>query len=209
MANDRCDSQKVPYLAFLCVLVFLLCAGTAQGQRGAIVLHQNLAELSDEAATIVRGRVASVEAERHPQYYNLHTVVVSLQVEEVLKGSAEPVFTFRQYVHDIRDRETHLGYKPGQEVLLFMIQPSDYGLSSPAGLEQGRFRILADAQGNRSAVNGLNNYGLLKNMESTVSKLGPEGRSSLEQLMMHHRGGPIQYEELARVIRGVVAARSQ
>jgi hypothetical protein len=180
-----------------------------QAQQGALVLQQNLAELVDQAPTIVHGRVLSVVAEAHPQFNNINTIVVSLAVEGILKGEAGPVFTFRQFIHDIRDRRTHLGYKVGQEVLLLMIKPSRYGLSSPAGLGQGRFRLLRDAQGNKVAVNGFNNRGLFRDIDQSAPKLGQQLRTELRQLITQHRAGPIASAALVNIIDGIKASRAE
>jgi hypothetical protein len=108
-----------------------LLAPSAAGQRGAMVLPQNLAELVDESATIVRGHIVSAQVEPHPELTNLTTVVVTVQVEATLKGEAGQTFSFRQYVWDIRDKQNAAGYRKGQHVLLLLIQASEYGLSSP------------------------------------------------------------------------------
>ena len=66
----------------------------------------------------------------HPELTALNTVVVKLQVRETLKGQAGSTYTFRQYVWDIRDLKYAGGYQKGQDLLLMMIAPSEYGLSS-------------------------------------------------------------------------------
>ena len=187
----------------------LLAALPLHAQRGELVLQQNLADLAGEAATIVRGRVVSLESEPHPQFPNLPTIVVTLNVLEVLKGEAREQFTFREYVPDLRDQYTRLGYKLGQEVLLLMIQPSQYGLSSPAGSEQGRFHILRDARGNRLAVNGFNNLGLFRNLDRSAPNLGRYLSSQVRALLAQHRGGPIPHEQLVDIIRGLITARRE
>src|SRR5689334_6672897 len=70
------------------------------GQDGAIVRPQNLAQMTDEAAIILRGRVVSVRMEPHPQLTNLQTAVVTLQVDQVLKGQSAQTFSFRQFTWD-------------------------------------------------------------------------------------------------------------
>lgn len=195
--------------SWLLVIVVLVASPPLAAQRGEIVLQQNLAELVHQAATIVRGRVVSVSAEPHPQFSNLDTVVVTLKVAELIKGEAGQEFVFRQFIFDIRDRHTSLGYKPGQEVLLLMIKPSQYGLSSPAGLEQGRFRILRDPDGNRIAVNGFDNLGLFRNIQETAPNLGLELTAEVRQLLTEHWGGPIPYDQLVQIIRGAITASAQ
>ncbi len=49
-------------------------------------------------------------------------------------------------------------------MLLFLRAPSRYGLSSPAGLEQGRFIVQRDAAGKAVVINGIGNQGLLDNL---------------------------------------------
>ncbi|MDA2914765.1 hypothetical protein MYX77_12590, partial [Acidobacteriia bacterium AH_259_A11_L15] len=169
VTNRPSVTLRIPILLF--VIVGLLVP-PAQAQRGGLTIPQNLAELVEEAATIVRGRVISARAEKHPQFKNLDTVVVTLEVSDVLKGSAGPTFTFRQFVWDIRDVHSKLGYGKGGEFLLLMIKPSQYGLSSPAGLEQGRFRIRRDPQGREFAVNGAGNAGLFRNFDTVVTEKG-------------------------------------
>ena len=165
--NENKATQSWPRRAHL---LLLFCMGLAlifsppalQAQRGALTLQQNLGELVGQAHTILRGRVVGARMEPHPEFTNHHTVVITLQVEETLKGQAGPSFSFRQYIWDIRDRYDAAGYKKGGELLLLLTRPSPYGLSSPVGLEQGRFRIQRDQQGNRYAVNGAGNAGLFR-----------------------------------------------
>lgn len=178
------------------VLPSLLCA-----QRGALVVPQNLAELVDQAQTVVVGRVVSARAEKHPQFENLNTVVVTLRVEEVWKGSAERTFTFRQYVWDIRDVASVLGYGKGGEFLLLLIPPSQYGLSSPAGLDYGRFRILRDPRGTRAALNGFGNVGLFRGISAQLRQKGIELSPGPAALVAQHQRGPIALDELKAIIQ--------
>jgi hypothetical protein len=174
-------------------------------QRNARVLQRNLADLTQDAYTIVAGRVTSVRSEAHPQFANIHTVVVTLSVSEVWKGHAYGDFSFRMFVDDPLDQQTDLGYKPGQEVLLFLTKPSQYGLSSPAGLEQGRFLITKDAQGNRFARNGVNNFGLFAKIDQKAptlkSRLTPQAR----QVASDQTKGPITYDQLKEIVLALLA----
>lgn len=187
----------------VCVLGLLLALPppSAQAQRGALVMPQNLGQLVDEAAVIVRGHVVSAQVEKHPQFEHLDTVVVTLKVSEVLKGSAGETFTFRQYIWDVRDRYDAAGYKKGQHLLLMMIKPSPYGLSSPAGLEQGRFRILRNRQGKEYAVNGHGNAGLFRDLEPQLTARGVRLTPRLATLVAEHKSGPLELDQLQEIIR--------
>jgi len=124
------------------------------------------------AGTIVRGHVVSAVVEPHPQFSNLQTVVVTFSVSKVLKGDAPPVFTFRQFVWDVLDVTSAAGYRKSSELLLLLNPNSSYGLTSPVGLEQGRFRIVRDAKGNAFAENGRHNAGLFDQLEAKASAQG-------------------------------------
>ena len=76
----------------LALILSTIIFESAHGQEGAMVRPENLAQMADEAATILRGRIVSVRMEPHPQLTNLQTVLVTLQVDQVLKG--QPAQTF-------------------------------------------------------------------------------------------------------------------
>ena len=197
--------RRVALLVCLFALAMPLAA-----QRDARVLHRNLAELVGDSYTIVLGRVTGVRAEPHPQIPNLQTVVVTMQVSEVWKGQAGTQFTFRAFVSHPLDFKEKLGYGDGQEVLLMLTQPSQYGLSSPAGLEQGRFRIQTDAKGNRTIVNGMNNAGLFRNVQKTAPKLDAQlAALPARQLLTQHASGPIAFDDLKTIVKTLVAGSQQ
>jgi hypothetical protein len=152
------------YLIYISALILLVPTLVLSGhaQRGARTAPRTLDQLSQEAELIVRGSVVSARVEPHPQFKNLQTVVVTLNVDSTLKGSAKKKLEFRQYIWDMRDRLDAAQYAKGAELLLMLGPVSQYGLRSPVGLEQGRFRIVHDAAGNRTAVNGTGNLGLLE-----------------------------------------------
>ncbi len=183
-------------------LIALACfaASPALAQRGALTLPQNLDELTDRARDIVRGTVVSAHVERHPELSNLHTVVVTLRVGETLKGGAQGSYTFRQYIWDVRDRHDAAGYRKGQELLLLMNAPSRYGLSSPVGIGQGRFRIERDRSGRAVAMNGAGNLRLFDRLPDA-----PDKRAALtprqESLVVKHRSGPVALDDLTGMIR--------
>lgn len=190
---------RIP-LIFCIGMAFLLGAVPASAQRGAMVLQQNLAELVDEAATVVRGQVVSAMVEPHPELQNLDTVVVTLQVERTLKGQTGATFTFRQYFWDIRDRGTAAGYAKGQHLLLLMIKPSEIGLSSPAGLSQGRFQIARGPEGELLAGNGAGNTGLFRGIAPLLQKKGVKLPEHLAQTVAEDRGGPMPLKDLEDII---------
>lgn len=187
--------------AFCLGMLALLLPVPAQAQRGGLLYPRNLAQLVAESERIVVGRVVSARAEKHPEFEHLDTVVVTLEVGETWKGSRRATLTFRQYVWDIRDRENVLGYRPGESVLLLLIPPSPYGLSSPAGLTLGRFRIVRDREGRRVGVNQLSNRGLFEGIEAQLQEKGIVLSPALASLVGTHREGAIVLDVLRALIQ--------
>ncbi|MGA2630461.1 MAG: hypothetical protein ABSG54_09625 [Terriglobia bacterium] len=183
----------------------MLCGAPLRAQRGAYVQPRNLAELVSQSAVIVRGTVMSARVEPHPELTHLSTVVVILRVAETLKGAASGTFTFRQFIWDIRDRYDAAGYRKGQHLLLLLNPTTSYGLRSPAGLEQGRFRISRDAEGQEVAVNGHGNVGLWERMDTELKSkrltLSPRSTALLRQ----HPTGPIALNDLRDFTRDLAA----
>lgn len=181
------------------ILAACACTAPAFAQRGALTLPRNLEQLTDRAADIVRGTVVSAHVEKHPELDNLDTVVVTLRLSDTLKGPARGTFTFRQFIWDVRDRQDAAGYRKGQELLLLMIAPSRYGLSSPAGLDQGRFRIERDRKGRETAVNGTGNFRLFDGLDANKAAAPLTARQA--SLVAKHRKGPVDASELTAMIR--------
>ena len=193
--------------AFLLLVCLFSASALAEAQRGALTIPQALPELVDEAGIILRGRVLSARVEPHPELQNLYTVVVTLRVERTLKGEAGETFTFRQFIWDVRDRSNAAGYRKGQHLLLLLIKPSVHGLSSPAGLEQGRFRIERTADGREVAVNGAANAGLFEGLESALEKKGAQVRAPLAARAQPHKSGPVALDDLEEIIAALVGAQ--
>jgi len=186
------------------ILAALLSVAPAVAQRGGMTVPRNLEQLTDRASDIVRGTVLSARVEKHPDLGNLDTLVVTLRVTDAIKGTASGTFTFRQYIWDIRDREDAAGYLKGREYVLLLNASSRYGLTSPAGMEQGRFRILHDAEGRQVAVNGRGNQSLLRGVGGGLAQKGTSLSPASSLLVEKHQGGPIAADDLVRLLRELV-----
>lgn len=196
-------TQAAGFLFCIGLLLLLLPSSSAQAQRGALTLPRNLGQLADQAAVIIRGHVVSVRVEPHPEFTQLYTVVVSLRLQETLKGEAGPSFTFRQFIWDIRDRSQAAGYRKGQHLLLLMNRPSLYGLSSPVGLSQGRFLIRGDSRGGNLAFNGVGNAGLFRDLLPDLKRRGIALTAEQTSLLQRHRLGPLPLVSLEALIRQI------
>lgn len=182
----------------------LALAAPAAGQRGFLTQPMNLAELVDRAAIIVRGSVIESRVEKHPELSSIWMAVITLRVDEALKGSPGKTYTYRQFLWDARDREDAAGYKKGGEVLLLLTQPSEYGLSAPVGIEQGRFTLTTDALGAKHAVNGAGNAGLFRNLPTDLARKGVEVSPQVAAMVAGTQSGPVAWDELRALIQGLV-----
>ena len=82
LGKNRCFGLLIPILVILTLISSPLLA-----QRGALTTRQSIDQLTDEATLIVHGHVTSAKVEPHPQLTNLMTVLVTMEVQETLKGT--------------------------------------------------------------------------------------------------------------------------
>src|SRR4029077_10998023 len=129
--------RRTHLIALVAVTLFITV--NSHAQRGALTVTRGLDQLTREADVISRGYVVSAKVEPHPQLTNLMTVLVSMKVSETVKGTLRKSIVFRQYIWDLRDQLDAAQYQKGEELLLLLGPVSENGLTSPVGLEQGRF----------------------------------------------------------------------
>ncbi len=186
-----------------CLLIAAACLATspAFAQRGALTVPRNLEQIVAGSADILHGTVLSARVEKHPELRNLDTLVVTLEVRETIKGGARGTYTFRQYIWDLRDVRDAAGYYKGQEYVLLMNAPSRYGLTSPSGMEQGRFRVRSDSTGRKVAVNGRGNAFRMRGVAAELAKSGSALSQDASGLVAKHQKGPIPVDDLVRLIR--------
>jgi hypothetical protein len=161
-------------------------AGALPARADVLTRQVNLAYLAQRAEIIVQGRVTAVRYEGLPGYPHIPTVLVTLQVERMLRGPAGGHYTFRQWISSPRALGGKRGYQVGQRLLLFMPVASDAGLSSPIGQEQGRFHLVRDARGADQVANEFNNAGLFRNVAETAEEAG----AALSEEQLHTASRP-------------------
>jgi hypothetical protein len=194
--------RRVSVLYSAAALAFILSVCSLQAQF--MVRPVNLAYLSQRADVIVQGRVMEVRHERLPGYSHIPTVVVTLEVDAALRGPSGKTYTFREVFVGLRSREGKQGYQVGQQLFLFLPSPSQYGLSSPVGMGQGRFHISRNFGGGSMVINEQGNAGLFKNVEQDASKAGM--RLTKGQLRLAAvQGGPVSLDEFASLVKSLTA----
>ena len=187
--------------ARLLMLALVLAMAWAAQARGQFLYRQvALAELSQRAPIIVQGRIVEARYEGHPDYPNLSTVLVTLQVERTLRGGAAERLSFREFLPGLQARMGKRGYLVGQRLLLFLPEPSRYGLSSPLGGEQGRFHIWRDQRGNELVENEFRNAGLFKGLAEAAAQAGVSLSPQQARLAGVARG-PVPLEEFVSVVK--------
>jgi hypothetical protein len=164
----------------------------------------SLAYLAQRADIIVQGRVAKVAYRSVPGYKNVPAVEVTLEVENMMRGLQRNSFAFREIFLGLRTNEGKRGYQVGQRLLLFLTSPSPYGLSSPVGIEQGRFHISYDSRSNEFIANELGNAGLFKNVTSSAAKAQVH-LSSKQLSTMKTKQGPVLLSEFVSLVGTLTA----
>jgi len=116
-------------------------------------------ELVDRAARIIHGTVRDVTSGRDAE--GIPASWITLDVAECLKGEAGRSLTIKQLgVHEPLADGTLLRlpgiprYRAGDEIVVFLHEPSGRGFTSPVGLGQGVYRTEPAASGRavRSAL---------------------------------------------------------
>jgi hypothetical protein len=160
------------------VLLLALCALVPLTQAGATMLmHLDLAAMTDRADRIFRGTVIGVEQSSiEAGGGELPMVIYRLKVEDSLKGEADVVKGDESYVEihmvgSIKDEAlqgdlVHFDMfrdvprlRMGSDYLLFTTPPSAIGLSTTVGLGQGAFSVYSQDKQDW-AVNQFDNAGL-------------------------------------------------
>ena len=165
-----------------------------------MVLPVNLTYLARRAGVIVQGRVTEVRYESLPGYANIPTVEVTLNVESMVRGPAGSTYTFREILLGPQAKTGKQGYVVGQRLFLFLPVPSRYGLSSPIGIEQGRFRIAREAGGSDTVANELGNAGLFNNVEQDANKAGTQLTTPQLRVATVQRG-PVALDDFVSLVR--------
>ncbi|MCJ7501756.1 MAG: hypothetical protein MUP80_01680 [Acidobacteriia bacterium] len=193
--SDRARGARLLMLALVLAMAF---AAQARGQ----FLYRQVAlpELSQRAPIIVQGRIVEARYEPHPNYPHVATVLVTLQVEQMLRGPGEQQFSFRELLLFPQAARGKRGYLAGQRLLLFLPAASRYGLSSPLGGEQGRFHIWRDQRGNELVENEFRNAGLFKGLAEAATRAGVSLSPQQARLAGVARG-PVPLEELVSVVK--------
>ena len=178
-----------------------VAAALALGAWQAVDAHHAVLRFNLEEMTITADRVfvgTCVGIEPTKEFIaggNLSVTRYTFDVEQVLKGELPARFTFTQLGHPARaamkgELSSHgqavqrgltlhgsADFSVGDRLMLFLIPNyQNDRLTYPVGLDQGAFRLEADAGGEIAARNDLNNLGLFTAPFNGTRINGGEGK---------------------------------
>lgn len=162
----------------------------------------NLAYLSQRADIIVQGRITKAVEEPMPGYPHVPTISVTVAVDQSLRGTTAKTYTFREVLIGRRSKASKKSYGVGQRFFLFLPFPSQYGLSSPIGMGQGRFRIASDSAGRTTVINEYSNVGLFRDVDRAADMAGRQLTKSQRRLMTVQRG-PVELDEFVALVKSL------
>jgi hypothetical protein len=194
----------IPLLPVFCLAVISILFSAHALEAQFLTLPVNLSYLSQRADIIVQGRVVEVRHENLPGYSNIPTVKVSLEIERMLRGPEGSTYEFREVLMGLDSREGKMGYKVGQRLLLFLPSPSRYGLSSPVGIEQGRFHIALNSDGEETVTNEIGNAGLFKNMDTTSFKTAMQLSQNRIKNANTAERGPVRLDGFTTLVKSLM-----
>src|SRR2546429_458588 len=82
-----------------------------------------------------------------------------------------------------------------------VIKRVKFGLTSPAGMEQGRFLIEPQGAGKLSATNGFGNAGLFRGLNSQLQAKSIPVAPEVREMITKRGTGPVSLEHLKSLIR--------
>ena len=184
------SSDRISPSILLAIFFAMVTAATLPlaAQVEALTRPVNLATLARRAEVIVQGRVVATRYEPMPGYSNIRTVVVTLEVQRMLRGPSGTHFTFRQYLGGAPRRGGKAVYASGEQVLLFLPGESSAGLRSPLALEQGHFNIRRGTAGDEYIANKMGNAGLFRRVPEDAQRAGLKLADDQMQLVATPKG---------------------
>jgi hypothetical protein len=188
---------------FLCALASLaFCVSFPVAALSVRPLQ--LDEIIDASVLAFEGTCIGTESRRDPQTGWIVTLT-TFTVDDVLKGAAGSTLTIKQIGgEDAREgvRQVVHGipqFKPGESYVVFMPQASASGLSSPIGLEQGRYFVDGGAQ-QRQVGNG-------RDFKELTARMAPGALPSAASASMQASGPVLKlgldaFKDLVRLRAG-------
>jgi hypothetical protein len=188
------------------LIACLLGLAIAAPAGATSVLPLYLDEIVDQSATVFQGTCLENRSARDPATGMIVTYT-TFQVQEALKGKPGATHTIKQVGGELPGEG--VGFRVhsvptfvvGESYVVFLAGVSDLGFSSPIGLGQGRFSIVAHGA-SLEAGNG-------RDFKELTSRLAPEAlpKSARSSLAGSGAVDRIGLEDLKAIVRQRVGAR--
>lgn len=189
------------------LLAALTTLAAALAAHAVSVLPLYFEEIVDNAKTAFQGTCIGNHTERDAET-GMVVTYTTFSVQEVLKGKPEFTHTIKQAGGQLADgslewkMEGVPKFTVGGNYVVFLPGVSSAGFSSPVGLGQGRFTVVADGDG-AQVTNGRDFKEMTSRMaahdlpKAAISKLersGPVKRMGLDEFkqMVRQRAGAVQ-----------------
>jgi hypothetical protein len=165
--------------------------------------------MTQQAGSIVAGRIVGLREGRHPQYHNIRVLYVTVQVNNMIKGDPTDRFTFMQFggratADDGRKTLSMAqtlpdlpAYRVGEEVVLFLYPPSNVGFTSPVGGAQGMFQIRRQPGQPATVISDGGNASL------EADGPLPSGLKTDQQNLLRHPGGTLSYKTFVGTVKSL------
>jgi len=131
--------MRVQFCRLLLILVLYVPLSAVIIKTSPSLSTPTLRQLTQKAGYIFSGTVLSVERVQPNEQTEVATVQIAFRVTQAVRGvSARQIVTIREWagLWDSGDR-----YRRGEQVFLFLYQPSRLGLTSPVNGNNGRFNL--------------------------------------------------------------------
>lgn len=173
------------------------------------VLQLNLEQLTGLSEKVFDGRCVDIQQETDARGRNVQKV--TFDVIEMLKGEPSAQITFRQI--GLVDGGSDIGggvkiegldrdlprYQLGEEAVVFLSAPGSSGLTTPVGLEQGKFAVV-ETDGAKTVVNGAGNRGLFIGADKSL-KMKAMAVTSTDRALIRTNGGALPYDTLVSFVK--------
>lgn len=181
------------------VLLLLVVTAPLLAQR---TIPMNIEALVSDAGMIFAGRVVDVKTGTRDPQTNLFVTYVTFEVSEPLYGVSGNRVTIKQYGGEAEGLAFYPAgmprYSVGEEVVMLLYGPSDIGMQSPVGMEQGKFAIKKDEKTRKRVVS------TAVGTQSLFKKLRNPERITQKAWLRTSNPGPLEYDDFVSTIRALI-----
>jgi len=189
------------------VAIFTVVSSSAAALQ---VLQLNLLQLYSLSDRVFLGTCKAVTKTRDNKGRHIYRVTIKVSKNGILKGKKGESVTFNQIRSPSVSDSGSIGinhltsnlpsYEVGKEMIIFLSGVSSIGLSSPIGLDQGKFMVKTNSNNQKVVLNNMGNRGLFIGLRNSAS-LKAASLSTGEQKLMNKNGGEIALDSFVSLVK--------